>query len=327
MIVVTGANGLLGASVVEKFLTAGFTVRATVRNGCDLRLLEHHRAKLEIVEADVLDMPAVITAFKGVDTVVHAAAVVSFNPRRRKQIFEVNVEGTRNVVNACLVNNVTKLIHVSSTAALRKQKGATIVNENDLSVGENVSSDYGSSKFLSELEVYRGMEEGLKVSIVNPSVVLAPGDGVRSSSRIFGYIWSESAFYTNYVVNYVDVRDVTEIIIKLHREDHNGERFIVNAGSCGLKEILDMVALKLSKRAPSINVPQSLMRTAAVFEAWRAWLTRTEPLFSKQTARVLSEPAHYDNSKARERLGIEFQPLERTLEWCCNVFRSNNTNK
>lgn len=327
MIVVTGANGLLGANIVERFLSAGLPVRATIRSGSDLRFLEPFQNRIDTTEADVLDMPALIKALDGATTVVHAAAIVSFNPARRKLVYDVNVEGTRNVVNACLMNEVKKLIHVSSVASLAKSRGATVVDETSPGVTGKAATDYGSSKFLSELEVYRGMEEGLKVSIVNPSVVLAPGDGYRSSSRLFGYVASESAFYANYLVNYVDIRDVSEIIFRLHEQDHNGERYIVNAGSCGLKEILDMVALKLKKKAPSINIPPALIRIAALAEGWRARMLRIEPLFTTQTARAVSDPVHYSNEKARAQLGIEFQSLENTLEWCCSAFAGNNTNK
>src|SRR5262249_55110283 len=157
-------------------------------------------------------------------------------------------------------------------------------------------SDYAYSKYLSELEVYRGMEEGLKVSLVNPSVVLAAGDGQRSSSVLFGYVWRERKFFTDFLLNYVDARDVAEIIVRLLEGEYNGEKFIASGGSIPIKKVLEEIARRFQKRAPSIDVPAGLTSTVAVLEELRARTFGAEPTFTRQSVRALRERLIFENS-------------------------------
>lgn len=310
IVAVTGASGLLGSAIVQNLLDKNIHVRRILRPDCD-----------------ILDMAGLIKVLDGVDAVVHAAGFVSFNPRQKDKIFNINVQGTRNVVNACLVHGTKKLIHISSVAALGKQKPGTIIDEDSRWISGAVTSDYSYSKYLSELEVYRGQEEGLNVSIINPSVVFSAGDGRRSSSHLFGYVWRQRPFYTDFTMNYVDVRDVADMVARLLHADHNGERFIASAGAASVRKIFQLVAERFQKRAPGINISPGLAGAAARFEEFRSAITGGEPLFTRQSVRLLREPVVFGNAKAKKVLGVEFQPLEKTLDWCCNVFRSFNTNK
>jgi dihydroflavonol-4-reductase len=307
-VAVTGASGIVGSVIVETLNDEKFSVRRVVRP-----------------DTDILDMAGLIKAFEGVDAVVHAAGLVSFNPRSKKKIFDVNVEGTRNVVNACLANGTKKLVHISSVAALGRHRAGTMVNEDSKWVPGMAVSDYAQSKYLSELEVFRGMEEGLRVSVVNPSVVLAAGDGRRSSSLLFGYVWREGRLYTDFLLNYVDARDVSRIVVHLLREDFNGERFIASGGSADAKKIFSGVARRFQKRAPSIAVPKSFAQTAAWIEEFRSAIIGSEPMISRQSLRASREGVFFDNSKAKKILGLEFQTLDNTLDWCCNLYRNNLT--
>src|SRR5690242_12289326 len=252
-VAVTGANGVVGSVIVEALNNEKFNVRRVVRP-----------------DTDVLDMAGLIKAFEGVDAVVHAAGLVTFNPRSKKKLFDVNVQGTRNVVNACLANGTKKLVHISSVAALGRQRAGASVNEESKWTPGVAVSDYAQSKYLSELEVFRGMEEGLSVSVVNPSVVLTAGDGKRSSSVLFGYVWRERRLYTDFVLNYVDARDVSQIVVHLLRGDFNGERFIASGGSANAKKIFSEVARRFQKRAPTIAVPKALVLPAAWAEEFRS---------------------------------------------------------
>ncbi len=288
VVAVTGANGVVGSVIVDHLSRNSLTVKKVVRP-----------------ETDVLDIAGLMKAFEDVDTVVHSAGFVSFNPREKRQLYDVNVQGTRNVVNASLSAGVKKLIHISSVAAI-----------------ERSVTDYGRSKYLAELEVYRGMEEGLKVSVVNPSVVLAAGDGRRSSSALFGYVWRERKFYTDFNLNYVDARDVADIVARLVREDHNGEKFIATAGTISLSAILREIARRFQKKAPSINVPIGLATIAAGLEELRASITRSEPMATRQSARALREKLIFQNEKVKQVLGTEFHSLEKTLDWCCAEYKN-----
>ena len=233
MIAVTGATGLLGSFILRKLAEEKMPVVALKRKGSSMTLAKDISVTWR--EADVLDPVSLIEAFEGVTTVIHAAAFVSFNPRHQKKIADTNIEGTRHVVNTCLALNVRSLIHISSVAALGRQKGVPHLDENSKWVPGALNTHYAESKYLAELEVWRGMEEGLKAAIVNPSVILAPAKTAQSSARIFDYVRKEGKFFTKGQLNYVDVRDVAEMVWRIHRHEITGERFIANGGHVSMR--------------------------------------------------------------------------------------------
>ncbi len=325
MIAVTGANGLLGNFIASKFISEGEQVVGIKRKKSTISLLEHLQGKIQWREADLLDSINLTESFKGIHTVIHSAALVSFNPRKAKEIFDTNVIGTKNVVDACLATGVKKLIHISSVAALGRERGVQLINEETTWADSQLNSDYAISKYQAELEVFRGHEEGLPVSLVNPSVILAPADWHRSSSQIFKYIWNESPFYTEGILNYVDVRDVANIIHLLYKGEFNGERFIVNANHVSFKTIFNEIAKRFKKKPPYIKVSPHLAGLVAGFEAIRCLLTNQEPIITKHTVQMARESYYYENKKAKEKLNIQFRTLDETLDFCCQYFAQENT--
>jgi nucleoside-diphosphate-sugar epimerase len=265
-----------------------------------------------------MDTESLVDALQGATSVIHTAAQVSFNPRARNKIIEVNEGGTKNVVNACLTTNVDHLIHISSIAALGRQKGFPHITEDSKWVPGQLNTDYAESKYLAELQVWRGHEEGLKVSIINPSVILAPPEQTKSSAQIFHYVMKEKLFYTDGQINFVDVRDVTEMIWQMHNQKIYGERFIANAGHTSFKNLFDQIAQRLHKNPPSIKMPSSLLSLLALMEETRSWISGTEPLITRQSTKVTKEHFYYSNEKAVKKFNLKFRTLENTLDWCCN---------
>ncbi len=328
MIGVTGANGLVGSFIVKRLVDEGHSVAAIIRTNSDKSLLFGYLDRITIREADVLDVSTLNDAFLDLEAVVHTAAIVTYNPRKSRHLFDVNVEGTRNVVNLCLALGIKKLIHISSVAALGRLKDAAIINEESKWIAGAPVSDYAESKYRAELEVYRGREEGLNVALVSPSVVLGPGDWDKSSSRIFRYIWKERQFYTEGALNYVDARDVADMVLRIYRGTVSGEKFIASAGSVPLKSFFDAVATQFGKKPPGIRVGRKLAILIARMETVRCWLGGREPLITKQTARLANEKYQYTHQKAVEQLGMSFHSLEETLKWCCaSYLRNVTTNK
>lgn len=316
MIAITGANGLLGSYVVRKFVDENLPVRAVLRSASNRSLLKG-LVLPDVREADVLDLPSLLSSLDGVTVVVHAAGVVSFNPRKRDELYQVNVEGTGNVVNACLKLGIPKLVHVSSVAALGRSKENTRVSEGTKWVAGSGNTHYAESKQQAELEVFRGMEEGLDVSMVNPSVVLAPAPSGQSSAQLFSYVAQQRRFYGDGIINYVDARDVADMLFKLTQERHTGERFIASAGAVPLHELLQRIARQMGKRAPSIKVPAAWVKVVAALEEARAAMLGREPMLSRESVKILEEAYYFQNEKAKSKLGIEFRSLENSLEWCC----------
>ncbi len=327
MILVTGANGLLGSFILRKLVAEGESVIALKRKTSDTHLTDDLKGKIAWRDADVTDTISLNESFKDATIVIHAAAMVSFNPREEDQLYKVNVEGTKNVVNACLTNNIKKLIHISSVAALGRQKGSSILDENSKWIESPLNSAYAKSKYLAELEVYRGIEEGLPASIINPSFILAPSDWAKSSSQMFHYIWKEKRFYSGGQANYVDVEDVAEIIFKLCKQNFVGERFIASAGTISFKELFEQMAHRLKKKAPSIKVGSQLLTAFALIEEIRCRLFGTKPLITRESVKATKEIFTYSNKKSIEHLNMKYKTLSETLDRCCDYYQRTYSTK
>lgn len=314
MIVITGATGLLGSHLIEKFTAEGIPLAGLCREGRASQLPGHVQART----GDLLDEPSLREAFEGADAVIHAGALVSFNPRLKNQLYEVNVEGTRNVVNTCLQLGIPRLIHISSVAALGRRAGE-ITNESSQGTGED--SSYGMSKYMAELEVFRGIEEGLGACIVNPSVILSASRPGQSSSALFDYVWEQRKFYVEGLLNYVDGRDVAEAVLRLFRQAPSCERFILNAGEVPLQTFFSMIAERLQRTAPSVKVSPKLLWWVGFLEELRGLISGREPMVTRESARLATQQFRYDSRKAVDRLGMAFHPLDESLDWCCEQYR------
>ena len=170
MIFVTGASGLVGSHLISSLIEKGLTVRGLYRKNIPVF---KNAEKVNWVAGDILDVTSLEQAMQGVTQVYHCAAIVSFSPKQAETMLQANVEGTANVVNACIQNNIQKLVYVSSVAALGRIREDAAVNETMNWTPETSNSIYGKSKYLAEMEVWRGMGEGLNVAIVNPVIILA----------------------------------------------------------------------------------------------------------------------------------------------------------
>jgi dihydroflavonol-4-reductase len=326
MIAITGANGLLGKYLIERLLQENLPVVAIVRQPLETKFIKQNLVTERI--ADVTDPVALIESLRDVTCVIHAAAFVSLHPNAFKKITDVNVGGTKNIVDVCLALNIPKLIHISSVAALGKPKGVIDVSEESKWIAGDFNTDYAESKYLAELEAYRGLEEGLSVSLVNPSVILAPTNWNRSSAKLFKFVWDEKSFYTDGQFNYVDARDVAEIVFQLYKNDYRGQKYIASSGSVSFIDFFQKVARRFNKRAPSINVPPFFIRVFAFVELIRCRLTGSEPLVEKKALKNNRERFIYSNLKAKNDLKITFRTLEETLDWCCAEYLQNiTTNK
>jgi dihydroflavonol-4-reductase len=320
MIAVTGANGLLGSFIIRKLVEEKVPFVALKRAGSDISLVKDLGPAITWRDADVSDPVALDEAFEKVTHVIHAAGLVSFNPRRATQIFNVNVMGTRNVVNACLAHGVKRLVHISSVAALGRMKGQTLIDEDNKWIDNPTNTIYAESKYLAEAEAFRAHEEGLQVAVVNPSVILAPTDWMKSSSKLFKYAWDEKPYYIDGNLNYVDVRDVAKVVFLLLNNTIDGERFILNAGNITFLNFFTELAARFQTKPPRIRVNGALLPMLARFERVRSALYNSEPLITQETARLAGNHYLYKNDKIRKTLNFEFQSLDETLNWCCEYY-------
>ncbi len=320
MIGVTGANGLLGSFIVRKLIDENEKFVAFKRKSSDISLLEDVKNKIEWRNLDLRDPVTMDDALQGVTSVIHNAAIVSFNPRHARKISDINIQGTRNIVNACIANQIKRFVYISSVAALGRMKGQTNIDETNKWIDNSLNSTYAESKYLAELEVFRGQEEGLSTVILNPSVILAPADWTKSSAQLFKYAWYERPFYIEGSLNYVDVRDVATASYALLESPVENERFILNAGTISFKEFFDSLASKFGTKRPAIKLSKNFLKIVAGLEAFRGWISQSEPLITPETARLAGTYFKYENTKIKNSLHFEFQTLDNTLVWCCRYY-------
>lgn len=319
----------MGSAIVKRLTGDGHQVLALYRAGSGKPQLPDATGKLEWVEGDVLDITRLDQLVAEVDRVVHTAAMVSFVPRDRVPMFQVNVEGTANVVNACLKNRVGKLCHVSSVAALGRPAvaagqggGEIVIDERQRWTDSSENSTYSQTKYYAELEVWRGITEGLNAVIVNPSVILGEGDWTKSSTRLFKYVYDENKFYTEGLLNYVDVKDVSDAVCRLLASDTAGERFILNGGTVSYREFFDQAARVFGKRPPSRKVNPLLAGLVWRIEALRSLVTGSAPLLTRETARAAQHRYRFEGQKIRQETGLEYHSLESTLRRIGESFKN-----
>jgi len=318
MILVTGATGLVGSEVCRMLDKQSIQFIAMKRNQSDISLCEG--IDIDWVEGDVLDIPSLDDALQNIDTVIHCAAIVSFDKNQFTEMMDVNVSGTRNIVNCSLANNVKDFIHVSSIAALGRSKDVDVITEKTLWIDSPLNTNYAKSKYLSEIEVWRGESEGLNVSVVNPSVVLASGDGRRSSSKLLQYIWDEHWFYIDKKLNYVDVMDVASAILRLYTDQVWGKRYILSAGAISYQKIFVDLSDRLNRKIPKINVNHQYLRVGTIVSQIWSFISRRPQVISAELMKTMKENFIYSGIKICEDLDFEYTKPENTFDRICSEF-------
>ncbi|HHM21601.1 MAG TPA: NAD-dependent epimerase/dehydratase family protein [Bacteroidetes bacterium] len=323
-ILVTGATGFVGAYLLHYLVRrGGAPIVALKRKNSPMSLVEEIRDKVEWVDGDIMDTTCLEEIFEGIGQIYHCAAVVSFHGKDESRMLRTNREGTANVVNVALAKGVGRLLHVSSIAALGRRKNQSIVDENTPWEYDNWNSPYAVSKHLAEMEVWRGIAEGLDAVIVNPSNILGSGfwKGRTSTGQLFYKIWKGMPFYPLGSSGFVDVRDVVRFMVGLMESGISGERFIVSAENLPFQTVLFEIADALGVKRPGVKVGP-LLREVAWRVAWLASKASGErPFITKQTARSSARVFYYQNKKSLEVFPFSYTPVKTTIADTARQFR------
>ena len=320
---------LLGSHLLYELVCKNENVRAIYRRKKTLSRVKHVFSyftdnaealfnKIEWVEADITNLPQLETAFKDITHVYHCAAFVSFEPNKYKTLRKINIEGTANIVNLCIANSIKKLCYVSSVAAIGKSKTSLISDETTDWDESDDNSYYGKSKYLGELEVWRGIEEGLNAVVINPSVILGPADWNQSTMKLFKYVKDKNKFYTGGGNNFVDVRDVVNIMTSLMESNINAQKVIIANNRMEYKNLFTLIANALNVTAPSILINYNLLQILWRIEYLKAFIFNADPLLTKETAKVSLRKHEFSSEKIIKELNVSFTPIEKTISWIVN---------
>ncbi|AWW30855.1 dihydroflavonol 4-reductase [Echinicola strongylocentroti] len=315
-ILITGITGLFGSYLAREFSVMG-EIHGLKRPHSSTDLLGGFSEQVIWHEGDINDYQSLQMAFKGMDLIVHAAGLVSFSQKDKSQLLKVNYEGTTNVVNVMLELGVKRLVHVSSVAALGRTPDQRIVDENHKWVDSPWNTPYAISKYLGELEVWRGVQEGLKALVVNPAVLLARESETRSSAQIYRYVSEGHRFYPKGDINFIDIRDAASITYQLYLNDHWEERFILSKGSLPYQSFFAAMAKQMGKNAPKFAVGGMMISLATTWSQIKQ-IFGAKPLLNRQTAMIAQRPISFDNQKVSDAIHYEYRSLKETFQWAMN---------
>lgn len=334
MIVVTGGTGLVGSHLIYELIKNGKQVTALIRpntsrakftNSIKFYTNNAHEIaqKVNWVEGDLNSISDLKELINTGDRIYHCAAKVSFNPKDDLTTIETNVEGTANLVNVCLDKKVEKLCHVSSIGALGSKLNGQQINE-ETPWSATGKSAYSLSKYYSELEVWRGIAEGLNAVVVNPSVILGPGNWNAGSPKLFSLVAKGLKFYTKGSTGYVDVRDVVKAMILLMEAEISEERYLLSSENLSYQKLFNDIAVSINANPPLIYANSFMTLMAYKLMSLKCFLTRSEPTITKQTHKISHTKDQYSGIKISNSFNFEYTPISKTIEFIGKCYLKNN---
>lgn len=325
MILVTGGTGLVGSHLLYFLLKENEKVRAIHRSNSDLSAVKKVFSiytkqpdevfnKIEWVEANIIDIPALTEAFKDISIVYHCAAYISFDPANYKKLKKANIEGTANIVNLSLAFNIKKLCYVSSIATLGSSLNGEAINEESSWNPDEDNSVYAITKYGAEMEIWRGSQENLNVVIVNPGVILGTSPDGDGSGLILNLAAKGIPFYPSGEIGIVDVQDVVKAMILLMHSEIKNQQFILVSQNVSYKELLSKLANYFNKKAPNKALPKWILNIGSSLDWFSSKLLGTKRILVQATVNSMYTKSNYESSKIKNELGFEFIPVNETLD-------------
>ncbi len=325
MVLVTGATGFLGSELCRQLILSGKnSIRCTKRVTSVIpEILLPYSKQISWVEADLLEIDALNEALQNVDQVYNCAALVSFDPSLKKELIKTNVEGTANLVNLCVEKDI-RLLHVSSIAAIGEGKLGEPINENHHLEETPRENAYAISKYESEMEVWRGIAEGLDAVIVNPSLIIGKNAGKEGTGQIFETVRKGLKFYTSGSCGLVDVEDVAETMILLMESKISSQRYIINAENRAYKTLFTEIANHFNIKPPAREAKPWMLELAWRASALGTVFTGKKMGVDKISAQAASQTRDYDNSKVKEAIHFQFKPVKQSIKEICEVLNQHS---
>jgi dihydroflavonol-4-reductase len=332
LILVTGGTGLVGTHLLYDLCKAGKRVRVLKRSNSNIsnvkKVFSYYSPDPEVLlrniewlDADLLDVYSLAEAMEGITEVYHCAAMVSFESSHQSEMMRTNIEGTANMVNAALEKGIRKFCHVSSIATLGRAENGALTTEETFWKSSPENSNYSISKYGAEREVWRASEEGLNVIIVNPSLIVGPGNWEQSSSNMFSKGYNGIKFYSSGINGFVDVRDVSSLMVRLMEGNTSNQRFLINAENASFRHFFDLIHTGFNKPVSNIKAGKFLSSFAWRAEKFRSILTGSVPLITMETARSAHRISRFSNEKILKLFPDHtFISLERSISDTCKLF-------
>lgn len=331
MVLVTGGTGLVGSHLLLHLAMDGIRIRAIYRSKEKMeqvkKIFSYHTKdaqspfdKIDWIEGDILDIPSLEVAFVGVTHVYHCAAFISFNPSDFKKLERVNREGTANVVNMSIATGVKKMCHVSTIGTIGRAGSSTKADE-ETEWNRQYANPYATTKYLAEIEVWRGAQENLQMVMVNPGVILGPGYWENGSGTFFKTASKGYAYHPPGGSGFISVRDVVKIMVQLMQSEIHGERFITVTENITYKEVLSRITKVMGKKPPQKELKKWQLQVGRFADWIRNKITGKARTITNSTIYGLTHPNTFDNSKVKRALPLfEFEPIDEAINQAAKLF-------
>ena len=322
---VTGSTGFLGSAILRELLDDGREVKLLVRKDADTANIDG--LDVEIAYGDLRDSESLQSALNGCNILYHAAAYYSLWDRDQQLIYDINLEGTRKILEASQKKNLEKIIYTSTVGCIGLNEDTTPANENTFFNKSTLANHYKKSKFQAEQIALQFARNGLPIVIVNPSTPVGPRDikPTPTGKIILDFLNRKMPAYLDTGLNLIDVKDCARGHILAEQKGVPGERYILGNQNMSLFDILTSLEKITGLKAPRIKMPFWVALSAGwVCEMVSNHLTGKPPAVPLAGVKMAKYFMYFDSSKAVQKLGLEQNPVEKALRESVNWFKENN---
>ena len=331
MILVTGGTGFVGTYLLYELSKEETSIKSTYRKGKNKELTEnffrlkdqnHPKLfnKIIWVKIDISEISSLDELYSGIKKIYHCAAFVSLAKRHKKLLIKTNVEGTSNIINYAIKHKIKKILFVSSIASIGAEDKDGIINEDHSWDHKLNHTDYAFSKYNSELQVWRGTQEGVPAVIVNPGFIIGSHFWNRSSSSIFNRVNSGLKFYPTGKISLVSVEDVVKASINLMNSEIKNERFILVSENLYYKEFLDLISKNLGKPLTKYPLTKSILYTIYFFDTILSFLRVKKRFMSNALISTFNNNQEFDGSKIKKIISFKYEKIDEKVKEICRDY-------
>ncbi len=312
-VLITGGGGYLGVRLAERLVEQGHEVKSMLRSDPPHSYLDV--PGITKVKGDIQDPAGLRELMNGMDAVFHCAGMISYDPGKDEQMYQTNVIGTRNVAEAVLASNVTRMIHVSSTAALgvnydRNRK----ISEDEPFNARALGMAYFTSKYDAEQELQKLKADGLDFVIVNPASIIGPRDTRRYEQVYAGLIYKYNPRFLPPGGNaFVDIEDVVDCLVAAWEKGISGERYTISGENLSFAELIIRVNKLIDRDPPSFKLPVAAMQIASLGFRVLGLLGKKMHMTPELISKVGQWHLYVDTTKAERAFGIKPRKIDQAL--------------
>lgn len=306
-ILVTGGSGFLGTYILRYLLKEGFSDITATRSSANTSIPSDLQVGIKWIEFPMPDREAAFEITKEKDCIIHSAAYVSYMRKDKAKMISINRDATAELIDASLANNIDSFIYISSIATLGKPENSKVMNESSPWEENEESTPYGLSKYLGELEAWRGAAEGLKVAAVLPSVILGSGPGYNSSLQLIEQIKGPLGMYPGGTSGFVDVRDVARFTVELVRQEKFGDRWLLKGHTLTYGQVYEKLGRAMGLNKQFRRPPKWALKY--FYGTYRSIIGKG---LSKEMVNQMYGDYEYESVKSLSLPGFTYTPIETT---------------